>query len=221
MYSVTAEDTVTLLDTLDMEGYGREFCVDRQSGQVYISSDASGVHLVRYDGSKLVPLTTLKCVRKAVSLAMVTSDNLYVCDWVTKTVCRVDVTQDRVTARLQTPPEVANELPSQIAVLGDTVLVVYVDLSLVIYHHSVHTPGELLARPQGLKSVFGLTTDHHFTFLLCDGSSRSVSVLDVSGNLTHTISVPGYKQPRYCTMVRDQLWVGCDNGDIVVMSTAQ
>ncbi len=223
VYSVTDQDTVTLLDTLDLEGYASHPRVDRQSGRVYIPCEDHGVCVVRYDGSKLVPVTTLRCVGEAGrlhGLAVVSTDTLYVCDMDSRTVCLIDVSQDRVTHRLQRPWEVRGktlQIMQIIAVLGDTVLVGYTS-NLVIYRHGVPTPRKVIPRPQGLRNVLGLTTDHHSSFLLCDGSMY-VYVLDISGNLTHTIPIPGYRKPQDCTVVGEQLWVGCSNGDIIVMSS--
>ncbi len=44
-------------------------------------------------------------------------------------------------------------------------------------------------------------------------------VLDISGNHTHAIPIPGDRVPWDCTVVGGQLWVGCINGDIIVMSS--
>ncbi len=217
-YSVTNQDTVTLLDTLDLgEGVG-DPRVDHHSGRVYIACGPSGVCVVRYDGSKLVPVTTLRCVGTADSLAIVSTNTLYVIDWDKMTVSLIDDTQDRVTTRLQLPQELTDTPPDNISVLGDTVLVGF-DETLVLYRHGVPTPGKVMPRPQGLKYVTALSTDHHSSFLVSSGRSHTVSVLDVSGNLTHTIPIPGDRQPRDCTVVGEQLWVGCDNGDIIVMSS--
>ncbi len=222
VYSVTGQDTVTLLDTLDLEGDADDLRADHQNGQVYIPCTSSGVCVVRYDGSKLVPVTTLRCVRYAHSLAVVSADTLYVCDWNSKTVCLVDVTQDRVTARLQPPQEVRDEGPHKIAVLGDTILVRYGrtdNLVMVIYRHGVSTSGKLISRLQGLQTVNALPTDHHSSFLLCDMYSKSVYVLDISGNLTHTVPIPGDMEVYDCTVVGGQLWVGGNTRDIIVMSS--
>ena len=219
VYSVSDQDTVTLLDTLDLEGRARHPRVDRQSGRVYIPCGSRGVCVVRYDGSKLVPVTTLRCVRDAGSLAVVSTNTLYVCDWDSETVCLVDVTQDRVTARLQPPREVRGERPSHVAVLGDTVLVMYAGPKLVIYRHGVPTPGKPIRRPQGLKSVYGLTTDQHSSFLVSAGWSHTVSVLDISGKLTHSIPIHGNRMPRDCTVVGGQLQVVCNNGYVIDLSS--
>ncbi len=216
VYSVTDQDTVTLLDTLDLEESSMPPRVDQQSGRVYISCKPKGIYVVRYDGSKLVPITTLRCVEKARALAVVSPDSLYVCDYGSHTLCLVDVTHDRVTTRLQNPN---HSSPYHIAVLGDMVLAWYVNGDLVLHRHGVSTPGKLLLKPQGLPEILSLTTDHHSSFLLVDGDSNILLVLDISGNLTHTISIPGDRDPWDCIVVGGQLWVGCANGDIIVMSS--
>ncbi len=221
VYSVTNGNvsTVKLLDTLVLECVTLEPRVDRHSGRVYLPCGCHGVYVVRYDGNKLVPVTTLKCVANAVNLAVVSSNTLYVSDWTRKTVCLVDVTQDRVTARLQPPLEVRDKCAYYIAVMGDTVLVLHEGRNLVIYQHGVPTPGKVVPWPEGLGKVLCLTSDHHFSFLLC--GYYNMYVLDIFGNLTHTIAVPPKCKPSDCTVVRDQLWVASAFGDIVVMPSSQ
>ncbi len=218
-YNVTDQDTVTLLDALQVEDDVSEPCIDHQSGRVYFSCGFSGIYVVRYDGSKLVPITTLRCVVNPSSLAVVPPHTLYVCDTPSKTVCLVDVTQDRVTTRLQKPVGVEYSTPYNIAVLGDTVLVGAVPDSLAIYRHGVQTPGKLLPKPLGLRNIWNLTTDLHSSFLLVDDDSNTLYVMDISGNVTHSISIPGDRVPNGCAVVGGQLWVVCRSGDIIVMSS--
>ncbi len=218
VYSVMDQENVTLLDTLDLEGIARDPCVDHQSGHVYIPCGTGGVCVVRYEGSRLIPVKTLRCV-VALSLAVVSTNTLYVCDWVHDAVFMVDVTQDRVRGRLQSPPEVWGDTPYSVAVLGDTVLVVYGGPSLVTYQHGVPTPGKVIPRLQGLGYEYRLTTDHHSSILVTDHVSSTVAVLDASGNLTHTIPIPGDRKAKDCAVVWEQLWVGCANGSIIVMSS--
>ena len=234
VYSVPNVNNCKLLCSLFLNSTVFKPCVDRHSGLVYIPCDSHGVYVVRYDGRKLVHVTTLRCGGDAVSLAVVSSNTLYVCDRANQTVCLVDVTQDRVTARLQPPLEVRDmrvHIPTfqplgalrdmcvcNIAVMGDNVLVLYEGRNLVIYQHGVPTPGKVLPWPQGLKHVRSLTTDNHFSFLLC--GDDTVYVLDVIGNLTHTI--PLFRcTPWDCTVLRDQLWVASNSGDIIVMSSSR
>ena len=226
VYSVTAKATVTLLDTLDLDSEGiadpketGEPRIDQRSGRIYIPSESHGVCVVRYGGSELHPFTTLGCVGRIGSLAVASPNTLYVCDWESNIVCLVDVIQDRVTARLQPPRDVKRMKPRHVAFLGDTVLVVYGGSNLVIYWHGVPTSGKLLPRTHDLAWVRGLTTDHHSSFLVTDRDKRStVYILDISGNVTHTIPIPGYRELQVCTLVGEQLWVACYNGEIIVMS---
>ncbi len=189
--------------------------VDPKTARVYIPCGLSGVHVHRYMNGRLVTVNQLKCVQNSVSLAVVSSETVYVCD--SKAVCLVDVIKDKVTDRLQPPPEISGEKPHHVALLGDTVLVAYT-WHLVMYRHGVPTPGRLLPRPQGLQSVYGVTTDYHSSFLVTYSISHTVCVLDITGNLTHTIPIPGDRWPWNCTVAGRQLWVGCADGIINVMS---
>ena len=228
VYSVSEQDSITLLDTLELEVDEYQFICpsfDRQSGRVYIPCGRHGIRVVRYDGSKLVPVTTLRCMEYATGLAVVSADTLYICDGYT--VCLVDVTQDRVTDKLQAPEKYGvGYSPCQIALLGDTLLVMYSFDSffyLAISRHCVPMPGKMLRRQPKLSGDWYtvLTTDHHSNFLLPNqGSDDSnvVYVFDINGNLTHTIPIPEDKDPTSCTVVRGQLWIACGT-EIIVMSS--
>ena len=228
VYSVSEQDSITLLDTLELEVEMYPLTclsVDRQSGRVYIPCGPHGVRVVRYDGSKLVPLTTLRCVKNATDLAVVSADTLYVCVW--DCVCLVDITQDRVTDKLQAPEKYGvGYSPCQIALLGDTLLVMYSFDSffyLAISRHCVPMPGKMLPRQPELFADMCtmLTTDHHSNFLLPHHKSddtNAVYVFDINGNLTHTIPIPGDREPYSCTVVGGQLWIACGT-EIIVMSS--
>ncbi len=216
VYSVTDQDSVTLLDTLDLEEEPWPPRIDHQNGRMYYSCMTRGIYVVKYDGSELVLITILACVGRAGALAVVSPYTLYVCDWYGDTVCLVDVIQDRVSTRLQ---NTAHGRPWNIAVLGDTVLLGTMGDNLLTYRHGVHTQGKQLPKPQGLRVISCLTTDHHSSFLLVDNVSNTLFVLDISGNVIHTISVPGDMRPRDCTVVGGQIWVACRNGNIIVMSS--
>lgn len=223
VYSVIHKDTFTQLDALRLEGSGWEPRVDHNSGWVYIPGGIFGVYVIRYDGSKLVRVAKLKCVRDARSVAVASTGRLYVCDRETKSICQVDVSRDMVTARLNTPPGMGSIYG--MAILGDTGIGVCDVFSnakpLRLFSHtgmcSVPSPGKLLPWPKELESVYCLTTDHHSSFLLT-GFRSTVYVMDVNRNLTHTLTIPGDRRLRDCTVMLGQLWVGCTNGDIIVMS---
>ncbi len=227
VYNVNDQDTITLLDTLHLQYYVNKPYVDRQSDRVYIPCYANGVLVVEYDGSKLLIVTTLKCVRYVTSLAIVSQDTLYVSADNSKTICLVDAIKDRVIQRLQRPRGVPQFEDIHAAFLGETLLVCrkYPSLSssvttkMFIYQHGPSTPGKVIPGPQGVGRVCDLTTDNHSSFLLTGGYPRSVYVLDISGDVTHTIPIVTDSDPVNCTVVGEKLWVGCDNGEIIVMSS--
>ncbi len=233
VYSVNDQDTITLLDTLHMPDLLDTPRVDRQSGRIYIACYGDGVFVVKYDGSKLLIVTTLRCVKDVTSLAVVSPDTLYVCDENSKTICLVDVIKDRVIQRLQKPLEVHQYIDTCSAFLGDTLLVCHKLCSmtkspsksssfstpLVIYRHGASTPGKVISPPKGVSWVGGPTTDNHSNFLLIGGHPLSVYVLDISGGLIHTIPIFAGSRLIDCTVVGEKLWVGCENGEIIVMSS--
>ncbi len=221
VYSVNDQHTITLLGTWHMPvGLGQPR-VDHQSGRVYIPRYADGVLVVKYDGSKLLIVSTLRCVRDVSSLAIVSPDTLYVFDNNDQTVCLVDVIHDRVTWRLQKPRS-RYFRKWKVAFLGETLIVGhrYGD-SLVKYRHGASTPGKVINSRQRMCWVGVLTTDNHSSFLLIGGVSSiyHVYVLDISGDLTHTIPIVTDSEPVDCTVVGKKLWVVCDNGGIIVMSS--
>ncbi len=153
VYSVTDKDSITLLDTLDLNldtesvFDGAKPRVDIQTGEVYIPCGRHGLYVVRYDGSKLVPIATLRCMEEVLRLAVASPDNLYRRGTV-KAVCEVDINQKGVTDRLKTLIlENDWRFPCEhIAVLGDTVL--WSDTySLYICRHGISTPEELTDLP--------------------------------------------------------------------------
>ncbi len=227
VYNVTnSKDTVTLLDTLALEGDEvGEPHVGHQTGQVFIPNRCRGIYVVRYDGRKLVRINTLRCVENAGTLAVASPDTLYVCDLARKAVCLVDVTRDMVTCTLETLAqwEIENLGESYISVLGGTALVVNDERfpkKVFIHRHGVSCVShEVLPQPQEMWSVSGLSTDNHTSFLLIDSVFHNVYVLDISGNFTHTIPIREERIPLDCIVVEGQLWVLCKDGDIVIMSS--
>ncbi len=219
VYSLHNCDDVTLLDTLDLDGYAEEPRINRETGLVYVPCQSSGVWVIRYDGRKLVLVNKLVGVRNARSLAVASIDKLYVCDWESCAVCLLDIPNDKISARIQEPITVSGQMPYSLAVLGDAILVWYGDTkTLVLYRHGVLSTGTVVPRPKGLRSVWGLTTDYYSNFLLADDDSRTIFVVDLHGNMTHAIPVPGDKEPWDCTVVDRELWVGCLHGNILAMA---
>ncbi len=80
VYSVADENNIALLDTLALKGPVWQPRVDHHSGQVYIPCQPHGVCVVRYDGSKLIAVTTLRSLKKPARLAVLSTDTLCVCE---------------------------------------------------------------------------------------------------------------------------------------------
>ncbi len=140
------------------------------------------------------------------------------CDYDSRSVSVVSVTDDTVTARLSKPDEVRDEKPEKIAVLGDSVLVLYGRDNLVVYENGVSSSGTMVTWPGWLGHVCGMSSDGVSRFLFCERSSNAVFTLDVSRNLCEKIKIPTDRPVRDCTMVDGKLWVGRWHGDILVMS---
>ncbi len=209
------DDTLVLLDTLQLHCSASQPVVGHFSGRVYVPCKSHGVRIALYDRSKLAEIATLSCVKNPGGVAEVSPSTLYICDLDSTTVCQVDVNQDTITAKLQQlPRRVERKWLDQIAFLGDTVLVHY-SRDVVAYRQ-----GAISAFTAIKQHVDSLTTDHHSSFLMLDSASRTVFVLDVNCTLTHTIPIPTDQPPLACTVVGNELWVIDKNGKIIIMSSA-
>ena len=221
MYQVTGQG----LKLLDNVRLAEESCyprVDGHSQKVYIPGGLpSGVSVVSWEDNRLTPHPTLTCVDKCRSVGVMSKYTLCMCDTTNGNVSVVSVTDDTVTATLQKPEEVRNKNPSKTAVLGDSVLIWYEDKNLVVYNKGVSSLSTMVTWPEGLQSVYGMSSDGVSRFLVCDRNSNAVFILDVSGKLCDKINIDTVSPVavvRDCTVVYRNVWVGCLNGDIVVMS---
>ena len=151
---------------------------------------------------------------------VISPDTICVCDGDTYTVKVVDVTHDVVAATLLRPEEVSmnGTGPMRLAVLGHCIMVMYSSI-LTIYHYDSIEPVEIIPVPESLNTVSAISTDAQGNFLLTDCETRSVFVVDVKGQILHTVNFDSYSKARDCTLVGRQLWVGCSNGDIVFLSS--
>ncbi len=223
-------EDITLLDRMTLRtgaySWTPSVCprVDRHSRRVFVHCWDNGVSVAHLHGDRLVREKTLTCVRVTVSVDVMSPDTVYVSDGSSHSVRVVDVRDDRITSTLEKPDTVKGERPSSLAVLGDSVMVCYGrDLTLVIYRHGRPAPSKVIPQPGGLKSVFAVSTDWHSNFLVTDTltvkETNPVFVIDISGNVRHTVNIDSDSWPRDCAVVNRQLWVGCYNGDIVIMSS--
>ena len=217
MYQVTGQG-LALLDTMALEE-GLLPRVDGHSQQVCIPGGLlfPGVSVVRWEDNRLTTPRTLECVGKCYSVGVISPQTLGVCDSDSRSVSVVSVTDDRVTATLRKPEVVEDETPDDTAVLGDSVLVRY-GSSMVVYENGVSSTGTMVPTPMGLQSVYSMSSDGVSRFLVCDEESNTVFVLDVKGKLCDKINIDTDSRVEDCKIVDGKLWVGCYNGDIVVLS---
>ncbi len=224
VYQVDSDSgDITLLDRLELEmGEQRlSVCprVDRHSWRVFVPLRGSGVTVARLDGDRLIRHKTLTCVRDAVSVDVKSPDEVYVSDWSSRSVYIVNVRDDRITSVLEKPETVSDEWPRRLAVLGDSVMVGYTGSILVVYHHGSPAPVRVIPRPAGLGEVIAISTDWHSNFLLTDYDTSCLFAMDVDGNVRHKVNIDSDSMTEDCAVVRRQPWVGCRNGDIVIMSS--
>ncbi len=147
---------------------------------------------------------------------------LLACDGRSRTVRVVSVTDKTITATLKKPEEVRFETPNQLAVTGNTILVMYGrylsgDHNLVVYENGVDSPGTIIDWPVGLQTVSDISPGGETSFLICD-SSNAVFILDISDNLCEKINIDTDSEIYGCTVVDGKLWAGSWNGDIIVLS---
>ncbi len=214
---------ITRLDTLTGLGKGDwSQCprVDRHSRRVFIPCWDSGLTVARLDGDRLVRERTLPCVRYAVSVDFMSPDTLYVGDRASGQVHVLDVRNDRPRSRLRKPFAAKDKRPYRLAVLGDSVMVGYGNSILVVYRHGSPDPVRVMSYPGGLEEVTSVSTDFHSNFIVTDRGKKSVFVVDASGKLRHTLNIGTDSWTVDCAVVNRQLWLGCLDGDIVIMSSS-
>ncbi len=193
--------------------------MDSHNQQVYIPRDEDrGALVFSWGDNRLTPQPTLECVGKCGSVGVMSPHALYVCDRDSGSGSVVSVTNDTVTAKLSKPEELRDKKPDETAVLGNSVLVEYESDNLVVYENGVFSPCTMVPRPAGLQSVWGMSSDGVSRFLIYDRRSNAVFTLDDSGKLCDQINIDTDSGVFDCAVGGGNLWVGCGNGDIVVLS---
>ena len=107
--TVTVYDIGGAMESVKVRGVnsGCRLRVDSSSHWVYVPCGEAGVRIFRCQIGRLLPARDpLTCVDDAVSLAVNTSDRLYVCDRASDSVYLVSVSRDTLIMRLDTPPQV-------------------------------------------------------------------------------------------------------------------
>ncbi len=223
---ITRLDTLTVLDE---RVWLLSLCprVDHHSRRVFIPCPYS-VTVTRLDDNRLVRERGLTCVRDPISMDIMSPDTLYVGDGGSDNVYVVNITTDRKISTLQKPDTVRARVrgkePGSLAVLGDSIMVGYGNSTLVVYRHGSPAPVRVIPRPGGLDHVRTVSTDCRSNYIVTDTRTISVFIIDSNGDLKHTVNIPDtskYTNGRLedCAVVNRQLWVGCSNGDIVIMSS--
>ncbi len=198
--------------------------VDHHAHRVFIPCfREKGVIVACLDGDRLVRERSLTCVKDPISVDVMTPDTVYVGDRDSKRVHVVDIRDDRITATLDKPDTVSQwDSPQCLAVLGDSVMVYYFDMEtiLVVYRHGSPTPVKVIPPPGGLKWPRAINTDFYSNYMVTYDDAKSVIIIDSNGDVRHKLNIPDTdSKPRDCAVVIRQLWVACDNGDIVIMSS--
>ena len=217
MYTVTGQG-LKLLHTVDL--MVNSTCFPRGDGhtqQVYVPH-SRGVTVVSWEDNRLTTMRNLKCVGECYSVGVMSPHTLCACDRSRGSVIVIRVTDDTVTGTLMKVNEVRDKKAVLAAVLGNTILVMYEGGNLVVYESGITNPGTIVTWPAGLQSVNGMSSDGVSRFLICDGESNAVFILDVRGKLCDKINIDTESEVCDCSLGDGKLWVGCVNGDIFVMS---
>ena len=214
---ITELDTLTVLLEKRYLAPSLRPRMDHHSRRVFIPCLDSGVTVARLDGDRLVTERTLTCIRRALSVDVMSPDTVYVGDSDSRSVHVVNVIANRITSTLMKPDTLRDQPPYSLAVLGDSVMVGYSGSNLVIYRHGSPAPVRVIPRPGGLMEVSAISTDYHSNFIVTGGNTSSMFIIDSAGNLHHTIKHTA-SMPEDCVVVNGQLWVS-DFYGIVIMSS--
>ncbi len=221
----TDSGNITLLDRVELRtGLWRSLCpcVERHSRRLFVPCEEHGVTVARLEGDRFVMEKTLTCVKNARSVDVMSLNIVYVCDHHSHNVHVVEVRDDRILSTLEKPDKGRNQWPLRLAVLGDRVMVACTGRTLVLYHHGSPAPVRVIPWPGRLKDMTAVSTDCHSYFVITDADTKSLFTMDVSGNFHHTVDSDTDSGTEYTldsAVVSRQVWVGCRNGDIVIMSS--
>ncbi len=222
--------TMKLIDRMEVQRWDMlpslPVCVDRHSQRIFVSRGMSGIIVARLDQNQLIAEEILRCVHYAICVDVVSPGTLYVCDRSTnsKGVHIVDIRSDRIIETLETASAVQGQMPWSVAVVGDSVVVGYSN-TLVIYHHGNVSPVKVISH-HGIQNTHIIGKDNHGHILLASWlhTDKPIHVVDAGGNLIHSINHPKIDPgsgARSCAVVNGQLWLGCFNGEIIILSKDQ
>ena len=236
VYHVQSDrEDITFLDRLEL-GTGElqwplHPSVDFHSRHIVVPWHDSGMRVARLDGDRLVRDGVLSCVRYVLSVSVRSPNTLYACDWISKHVHVVDIRNDKITSTLEKPDTVEeNDWPQRVAVLGDRVMVSYsASATLAVYRQDSPVAIRVIRLPYPGVGLNALGTDRHMHFLVSTGlimgsahyetGSTAVVVIDVSGNIRHTLNIDTDSDIHDLAVVKRQLWLASVDRDITIMSS--
>ncbi len=92
--------------------------------------------------------------------------------------------------------------------------------ALAVYGHGNLVPLRVFSYPREVDDLPYIGTDMRRYLVITDERTKSVLVVDLYGNLHHTIKIDTKEIILDCAVVNRQLWVPCDNGEVVIMSAS-
>ncbi len=199
-----------ILATKPLEGHAYHVCVDPRNHRIYIPMGRSGVFVVYWNGKDLATEKILTCVSSAVSVALASSDTMYVCDVFKKAVYLVDISLDIIVDALPAPdarPHVG--IPFNVAVVRDTVLVHYAGDVLVLYEHGISSTGKILTILTGSEehNIRVINTDAFHFLLPLEGN---IIIIDMKGRIQQRVYMYQFQQyASHCVVTEQQLWAFC------------
>ncbi len=204
-------------------------CVDSRKQFVYVpcnrwtlSESSPFLEVFHFNNKQLIKVKSLSCVEKPVSVAVnpYDSNSVFVCSGVRNGsgVSQINVIENRVMLKIQAPAGIERP-PRHVAVLKQTVLVVYGSTTLAMYHKYGTTPGREFQIPAGMHVVSSLTTDTRSNFLVT--TSDALFILNTKGELFRA-TLPRNALPKRligCAVTQSQLLLGYACGSITVLSS--
>ena len=230
MYNVRRNE-MRLLDQMELSEPGEwlhskicslQPCIDHHSQRVFVPCGDGGVVVVRFDRKKLKQEKVLRSVKSATNVVVKSPDTICVVhnDGSDCSANFVNIENDTVTRSLKMPKGEAfqsqRRAGERLAVLGDALIIYIPEDCILVYRQDARATR--LAWPEGMSKVSSIRTDKHGHILLTDHDSHTVFILDSSGKVNTRVEIQTKVEIWDCAVVCGQLWVACNNGNIIVMS---
>ncbi len=197
-------------------------CIERHSQRIFVACVDGGVIVARFDGRKLIQEKVLRGVKSAVNMVVISPDTICVVhnDGSKYHANYVNIESGKIITSLAMPkPEAFQTQTSageRLAVYGDSVIIFIPEDQILVYREDGRTTR--LPWPEGLSKVSSIRTDKHGHILVTDPANNIVFVLDSSGRVHARVEIQTDGEIQDCAVIDGQLWVGCYNGEIIIMS---